>query len=75
MKWINCFYMLILKILSPLFFIACKTEIKELSYETEIQDYNQLSKLFEDPPAEFRSAPLWVWHEIITFTFRAKPPR
>ena len=66
MNRINCFKMLILMIFSPLLFIACKTEMKELPYETEIQDYNQLIKLFEDPPAEFRSAPLWVWHEIVT---------
>ncbi len=66
MNRINCFKVLILMILSHLLFIACKTEMKELSYETKIQDYNQLVKLFEDPPAEFRSAPLWVWHGIIT---------
>lgn len=26
----------------------------------------QLKELFADPPSEFRSAPLWVWHDDIT---------
>ena len=66
MNRINCFKVLVLIILSHPLFIACKNEMKELTYETEISDYNKLIIHFEDPPAEFRSAPLWVWHGIIT---------
>ncbi len=32
----------------------------------DIHSVGDLSKLFMDPPSEYRSAPLWVWHERIT---------
>ncbi len=33
---------------------------------SQISDYNRLRELFKDPPAEFRSAPLWDWNDKIT---------
>ena len=47
-------------------FTACEADSYELAYKTEISDYKNLISLFEDPPSEFRSAPFWIWHEIIT---------
>ena len=66
MKTINWFKVLAFIILSHFFLVACKTEIEELTYESEIQNYNQLIELFKDPPAEFRPVPFWVWHETVT---------
>ena len=31
-----------------------------------IRNYAQLKQLFADPPADYRSAPLWDWNEKIT---------
>ena len=31
-----------------------------------IHSVDELRALFADPPAEYRSAPLWVWHDRIT---------
>ena len=45
---------------------SCKPDKDKYSYETQISDYTSLIRHFEDPPAEFRSAPFWIWHEVIT---------
>jgi hypothetical protein len=34
--------------------------------DRHISDYEQLRKLFKDPPAEYRSTPLWDWNDKIT---------
>jgi hypothetical protein len=39
----------------------------ETTDETErINSFSELSALFEDPPAEFRPAPFWVWNDEVT---------
>lgn len=45
---------------------ACRTEKKEVAYETRIHTYDELITHFSNPGAEFRPAPLWVWHGDIT---------
>lgn len=39
--------------------VSCANKAPGPSYET-------LRKLFSDPPAEYRSAPLWVWNDRMT---------
>jgi alpha-L-rhamnosidase len=34
--------------------------------KTEGPSYDVLLKTFADPPAEYRSAPLWVWNDLMT---------
>ena len=49
-------------ILSLLFAFGCKQNpAPEGAHSVE-----ELRQLFVDPPSEYRSAPLWVWHEEIT---------
>ena len=45
---------------------GCSGEKDEMMQEAEITDYSSLISLFSDPPAGFRSAPFWIWHEIVT---------
>ena len=47
-------------------FTACKRDRIEVAYEKEIHDYNTLVNIFSNPTPEFRSVPLWVWHEVVT---------
>ncbi|TVR70041.1 MAG: hypothetical protein EA408_11830 [Marinilabiliales bacterium] len=45
---------------------SCRTETEMHSYETEITTFRQLTRLFEDPPSEFRAAPFWIWTGDVT---------
>ncbi len=47
-------------------FTSCSDYKNDLSFQTEIRDYSNLISLFQNPPSEFRSAPFWIWNEIIT---------
>jgi hypothetical protein len=57
-------------ILSILFFcfIACSFILcsQESENTSRILEYSEFSALFENPPATYRSAPLWVWHDRIS---------
>jgi len=44
--------------------LSCKKNVR--SESDGIHSYAELKDLFADPPFEYRSAPLWVWHEQIT---------
>ncbi len=44
----------------------CTTGCKEKSIPEGIQTVQQLTDLFDNPPSEYRSAPLWDWNEQIT---------
>jgi len=48
--------------LSLAFFAACRKAPSGAPLETRDQVY----ALFKDPPAEYRSAPLWVWNDRMT---------
>jgi len=43
--------------------ISCSIPEKE---DEKIGSFSQLSELFEDPPASFRTAPFWVWNGELT---------
>ena len=45
---------------------GCSTGTGDMSYETRVDEYESLIRNFEDPPSEFRSAPFWIWHEIVS---------
>ena len=47
-------------------FTACQQDRNEVAYETKINDYKSLIDNFRNPDSEYRSVPLWVWHEVIT---------
>ncbi|HUU38445.1 MAG TPA: hypothetical protein VMW46_09620, partial [Candidatus Desulfaltia sp.] len=32
----------------------------------DLNSYQAVRKAFQDPPAEYRSAPLWVWNDRVT---------
>ena len=57
---------LIIVLISQFALTDCKPHNSKLAYRTEIKDFENLIVLFEDPTSEFRSAPFWIWHEIIT---------
>jgi len=44
-------------------FISCSSPVRE---DEKIESFSQLSALFEDPPASFRTVPFWVWNGEIT---------
>ncbi len=53
---------IVLFILSFFLTFGCgQKPAKEVTHSVE-----ELTRLFLDPPSEYRSAPLWVWHERIT---------
>ncbi len=45
---------------------ACKTHEPEYKFETGIMDYDSLITVFADPTSEYRSAPFWIWHDLLT---------
>jgi hypothetical protein len=45
---------------------SCTADRYEAAYETRINDYKSLIANFKNPSSEFRAAPFWVWHEIVT---------
>jgi len=40
--------------------------VKTEEHKTKISDYKSLIQYFINPPSEFRSAPFWVWHELVS---------
>ncbi|MBD3274668.1 MAG: hypothetical protein GF372_05120, partial [Candidatus Marinimicrobia bacterium] len=36
------------------------------SNDSKITNFVQLEALFEDPPSEYRTSPLWVWNDDVT---------
>ncbi len=62
MKKISLFLLLI-----ALCTIQCKRiDQKEITYHAKINDFNTLSRLFKDPPAEYSTIPFWVWNDEVT---------
>ena len=55
---------LVITLIICLFIASCGIETTK---ETErIATFAELSQLFDDPPAEFRPAPFWVWNDEVT---------
>ncbi len=50
--------------LTLLFFIGCKPE--QSKEADKINDFATLQAKLQDPPSEYRSAPLWDWNDKIT---------
>ncbi len=48
------------------FLPGCKSGCNKEQTPDEIQSFAVLSKLFADPPSDYRSAPLWDWNEQIS---------
>ncbi len=46
--------------------LSCVNKTRRLRADKAIQDYNALASLFQNPPAGYRTAPLWVWNADIT---------
>lgn len=55
-------------LLVVLLLVSCssKKESKITDKELNINSLNKLSTLFENPPNQYRSAPLWVWNDDVT---------
>jgi len=51
-------------IIQLLLLASCQQKFPEKI--SPIRDFNQLQELFDDPPADYRSAPLWDWNHRIT---------
>jgi hypothetical protein len=51
-------------IIAALLSAGCNS--KKQNTKQRIDSYDQLKKLFADPPPEFRSVPLWDWNDKIT---------
>ncbi len=58
--------LLIIAFISHFILSGCKADKKQLSPETVVTDLNSLIHYFKNPPSHFRSAPFWVWHELVT---------
>ncbi len=43
---------------------SCKEEYPEKV--SPVESFSQLQELFKDPPADYRSAPLWDWNHRIS---------
>jgi hypothetical protein len=54
----------ILLLLPLLLLAACQDQFPE--EVSPIQNFSQLQELFADPPADYRSAPLWDWNHRIS---------
>jgi hypothetical protein len=59
-------FLLLWFIIAVILIPGCNRNRTNTIKETEIRNYSELMSLFADPTAEFRPAPFWVWHEIIT---------
>jgi hypothetical protein len=46
--------------------LSCGNKITQLPVDNRIEDYDALVSLFQNPPAGYRTAPLWVWNAEIT---------
>jgi hypothetical protein len=55
---------LLFLIICPLLFFSCSKKAPESP--AAVRSFEKLKTLFSDPPAEFRSAPLWVWNDEMT---------
>ncbi len=44
-----------------LLFINCS--LPQVEEPAHIKSFDGLRKIFENPPVEYRSAPLWVWND------------
>lgn len=62
----NPFFFLAVFLFIHTSFTGCSPDNSDLSYETRINDYETLVRNFENPSSEFRSAPFWIWHEIVS---------
>lgn len=56
-------YPLITLILLAAAAVSCKPELK---VEEQINEFHQMRKYFEDPPASHRTVPFWVWNGEVT---------
>ncbi|MBD3385844.1 hypothetical protein GF407_13080 [candidate division KSB1 bacterium] len=59
---INSYFLIIFLILSIL---SCGNKTAQLPVDNRIEDYDTLVSLFQNPPADYRTAPLWVWNAEI----------
>jgi hypothetical protein len=56
----------VIALLSFIIFLGCRSDIIQSPHETKIDDINSLIHYLKDPPSQYRSAPFWVWHELVS---------
>ena len=67
MRTIGLYGVLVSFIVLNVFGCATKeTEKTGIEKTSKVSSFETLKNLFNDPPAEYRSAPLWVWNNIVT---------
>lgn len=54
----------LLFLIAPVLLISCAE--KQHPYDNVLRSFSELKAHFADPPAHFRTAPFWVWHDDVT---------